>query len=946
VASNRAVNVVIKGDYDNSDVQRAIRELQKLGGTVDNQHSKLAAFGKGAAIAAAAGLAAAAAATFEFAKSSVSAAQESQVADARLRQVATSMGLVNGQYEGGIQRLNEYSTALEKQIGVDDESIKGVQAKLLTFKALGTTINETGGALDRATKAAYDLASAGFGSAEQNATQLGKALQDPVKGLTSLARSGVTFTEGEKEKIKALVASGQAAEAQDLVLKAIEKQVGNTAAATATGAQKMKVSFGELQESVGGALLPVLNTFATSLIPIFDGLQGPLTQVAKAVADNLGKALQALMPILPTLANSLGQIAGVLGQALVTAIQALTPIIQPLLGIMAELGTRIGPLLTPILQKIGELLGKLLAAVMPLLQPLIDLVFTILDAAMPILTMVADLIGILVDALAPLLGVVGQLLAPIGELINVVFKAFEPVLRPLLPVIAALANILGDVLARAIGAIILSAGTMLTAWAKVAPFIFDYVIKPVTEMFLTFASNVLESATSAFSWIPGLGDKLTTARDAVNNFKTNAVKSLGDAATQISTQGEAIGKGLIDSGINLLKDPTQATKLKNAGVGLGGAMADGMRIGIQNGQIPVQAAATDLTNSAEAAARRAADSHSPSMKWYEIGKDLAAGMKNGLMVSWPELAQQIAKDMDGLNLQMTGAATKLGKGMAEGFDKAVQGFQDSIKAQVDLAKQAVDSLTSYSKGIVSNVLGSLFQINTQDDKGNALTPDQIFTNILGGVDSWQAAASKAIPLLTQLPAQLAEQLYQLPPDQIQKIADYFSAHPEMLARLQQRYTELSEWTKTNLGDPMAVAFAKVGDDNASEMLASAQQRIAASASAFKDYVTRKLSTTVHVSVVYDYPANAPGPQPRAIGGPVSSGTPYLVGERGPELFIPDVSGTIMPNNTLSGGGAGVAGNTYNISVQAGVGDPRMIGQQVVEYIKRFEASSGPVFAAA
>ena len=42
---------------------------------------------------------------------------------------------------------------------------------------------------------------------------------------------------------------------------------------------------------------------------------------------------------------------------------------------------------------------------------------------------------------------------------------------------------------------------------------------------------------------------------------------------------------------------------------------------------------------------------------------------------------------------------------------------------------------------------------------------------------------------------------------------------------------------------------------------------------------------------------------RATGGPVSGGTPYMVGEKGPELFVPNTSGTIVPNNKLGGGGA-------------------------------------------
>lgn len=43
-------------------------------------------------------------------------------------------------------------------------------------------------------------------------------------------------------------------------------------------------------------------------------------------------------------------------------------------------------------------------------------------------------------------------------------------------------------------------------------------------------------------------------------------------------------------------------------------------------------------------------------------------------------------------------------------------------------------------------------------------------------------------------------------------------------------------------------------------------------------------------------------RPRAVGGPVSAGSPYMVGERGPELFVPGRSGTIVPNNALSAGG--------------------------------------------
>tara|TARA_R110000868_G_scaffold55478_2_gene172598 strand:- start:216 stop:737 length:522 start_codon:yes stop_codon:yes gene_type:complete len=76
----------------------------------------------------------------------------------------------------------------------------------------------------------------------------------------------------------------------------------------------------------------------------------------------------------------------------------------------------------------------------------------------------------------------------------------------------------------------------------------------------------------------------------------------------------------------------------------------------------------------------------------------------------------------------------------------------------------------------------------------------------------------------------------------------------------------------------------------------------------------------------------------ANGGPVMGGRPIVVGEKGPELFVPGSNGNIVPN--------GAGGNSYTINVSAGVGDPRAIGQQIVEYIRRFEQASGPAFVAA
>jgi len=63
---------------------------------------------------------------------------------------------------------------------------------------------------------------------------------------------------------------------------------------------------------------------------------------------------------------------------------------------------------------------------------------------------------------------------------------------------------------------------------------------------------------------------------------------------------------------------------------------------------------------------------------------------------------------------------------------------------------------------------------------------------------------------------------------------------------------------------------------------------------------------------------------KAMGGPVSSGSPYVVGEQGPELFVPHASGTIVPNNKMSGGGASSGGVTVNYNIAAGVSRAELV----------------------
>jgi hypothetical protein len=209
-------------------------------------------------------------------------AENAAIADQRIVAIARTMGLFGADTVVVTQRISDFADSMERETGIMAETIKAAQAKLLTFRQLAMTADIAGEAFDRATQAAVDMAAAGFGEATTNAVQLGKALEDPIKGVNSLRRSGITFTESEKAKLAVLVQSNRIHDAQKVILTAIETQVKGTAAATAVSTQRMKQGFGEVTDAIGTKLIPIMNAFADSLVAIGE----------KATLEGLGAAFE------------------------------------------------------------------------------------------------------------------------------------------------------------------------------------------------------------------------------------------------------------------------------------------------------------------------------------------------------------------------------------------------------------------------------------------------------------------------------------------------------------------------------------------------------------------------------------------------------------------------------------------------------------------------------
>ena len=128
--------------------------------------------------------------------------------------------------------LNEIED-LSRQIGIQTlastQKVRDAAGILLTFKSIqGDTFRE-------ALRLTQDLAAVGFGDVKTGAIQLGKALEEPIVGLGALRRVGVSFTEEQKELIKSLANTGQKAKAQQIILGALNTQVGGAGVSAAQG---------------------------------------------------------------------------------------------------------------------------------------------------------------------------------------------------------------------------------------------------------------------------------------------------------------------------------------------------------------------------------------------------------------------------------------------------------------------------------------------------------------------------------------------------------------------------------------------------------------------------------------------------------------------------------------------------------------------------------------
>ena len=199
-----------------------------------------------------------------------------------------------------VGHMEDLASSIQSMSGQTDDSIVGAEKLLLTF----TNIKNNGPdkIFDQATQAAADMAARMGGDASSNAVRLGKALNDPVKGVSALTKVGVTFSDAQKATIASMVKTGDTAGAQKIILGELNKEFGGSAKAAGESLPgqlaRAQRSFENLSQGVVEALLPIMSAVLPTLIAGIKAISPVLTDVAKWITANKG--------LIPVLAAAIG----------------------------------------------------------------------------------------------------------------------------------------------------------------------------------------------------------------------------------------------------------------------------------------------------------------------------------------------------------------------------------------------------------------------------------------------------------------------------------------------------------------------------------------------------------------------------------------------------------------------------------------------------------------
>lgn len=504
-----------------------------------------------------------------FLRSANNEARESQKVNAITANVIKQTGAAAKVTAG---QVGDLATAISNKTGIDDEAVQASANLLLTFKQIRNEAGKGNQIFNRATAAAQDLAAAGFGDANSAAKMLGKALNDPAKGMTALSRAGVTFTAEQQKQVKAMVKSGDLLGAQKIIMKEVESQVGGSAAASSTAAEKIAVKWGNLKETFGTAfVIPAVDYISKKLSPVLDVMSAAIPRAQAFIKSfmagdgkagllaTLGSVLTllsplkmlfaAIQPLLPQLGQALMQVGSQVAAILLPVLEQMGPVLQQVAtavtGSLTGVLTALLPVLMQVVQAVLPVLGQAVAAIVPVVLQLVQALLPVIGILNPLISALlpslASLITGLLPAIMPLIGVVLQVVQALMPVVGIIIQLVQTLIPPLMAVINALippivnlvttiAGALAPILTAVVGIIraLLPVLSTLIGWLA-------GVVSAVLPVVAVIAGGLINVIARLIGWIGNVAA-------AIANWVAGAIPAIGGFVTTVGTKiGEAIG---------------------------------------------------------------------------------------------------------------------------------------------------------------------------------------------------------------------------------------------------------------------------------------------------------------------------------------------------------------------------------------------------------------------
>ena len=273
---------------------------------------------------------------------SIKAAADAQVISTQTAAVIASTKGVAGVTQKAVEDL---ATSLSLVTPFEDDLIQKTQNMLLTFTNISKDV------FPAVTETALDMAQALGGDPVQQSIALGKALNDPIKGITALTRVGVTFTEDQKAVIRTLQESGDVMGAQKIILAELATEFGGSArAAGKTFAGQLEIAknaLGNVAEAIGGPLITALTDLFTQVSPVivafgekipeamailgelFDVLTGRAPDAGAALTGALGReTAETIMRALATVRETVKTVMGFITDEVVPRVVAAVQFVR------------------------------------------------------------------------------------------------------------------------------------------------------------------------------------------------------------------------------------------------------------------------------------------------------------------------------------------------------------------------------------------------------------------------------------------------------------------------------------------------------------------------------------------------------------------------------------------------------------------------------------------